>query len=278
MTRAELRSWRGSRAVEAFDRSVGAAASGLLTRVVAALMRLSLLLRGRVPGGHAAAAFEPARTSPHAGICHHYARVTGDGGYVVLSYWFFHPVNDWRSTLVPGHRRPSRRERAPAGPEYERDGSPRASWARADLDDTRAQLREATVADRAAGSDALPGSTERDVLKSRVAALRRQIATVETEIDRLEQSVGQPTPVPGPQDHLRHRALPMAADKVAQPKSVRAWASASTAVWFTAPGLLLFTGGSGLLLLAAAYMALQATADALLHRSGHHTGRPEGTS
>lgn len=451
MTRTELRDWRNSGVTETFRRSAGAAAAGLLTRVVASLMRLSLLLRGRVPGGHAAAAFEQTRTSPQAGTCHYYGRVSRDGGYVVLSYWFFYPMNDWRSsfggvndheadwehvsvllaeqetTLVPAwvvfashnetgpdlrrrwddpelehvgdhpvvyagagshsaaclpgeylvtvapdlppwlqrlRRKVARLvpwwdgneagigipfidyrrgdglsigpgqdltwhhhviddttpwvsdyrglwgldtgdrlggERAPAGPRYERDGSVRSSWAqpvawvdldgepatpqeaaglqqgrparlkaelvtaRADLDDAREQLREATVADRMAGRDPRP-SPERRELGARTDALRDRIARLEADLDLSQRCADEPLPQPGPQDHLRHRALPMAEDKLAQSRAVRAWASASTAVLFTSLGLLLLAGGPDLLGPVMVVVVVMLMVEALLRR------------
>lgn len=73
---------------------------GLVTRIVDGLFDLSLLVRGRVPGGTAAAAQvqyaamvveDPRRV--------YYGRVVRDGGYIVLHYLFFFPMNDWRSTF-----------------------------------------------------------------------------------------------------------------------------------------------------------------------------------
>lgn len=97
---AEYRAWRrrvGS--TRRFRHTSGAAAAGLFARVVATVMRLSLLVRGKVPGGHTAAAYEQARATDPAGSCHYYGRVVRDGGYVVLQYWFFYPMNDWRSSF-----------------------------------------------------------------------------------------------------------------------------------------------------------------------------------
>ncbi|MGH8918062.1 MAG: hypothetical protein ACRD0H_06945, partial [Actinomycetes bacterium] len=58
-----------------------------------------LLLRGRVPGGLAAAAERSYRTHLDPGHHPYYGRVVRDGGYVVLQYWFFYAMNDWRSTF-----------------------------------------------------------------------------------------------------------------------------------------------------------------------------------
>jgi hypothetical protein len=70
----------------------------LHSRIADSLFDLSLAVRGRVPGGTAAAADvkvqelrqrDPRRTF--------YGRVVRDGGWTVLHYLFFLPMNDWRS-------------------------------------------------------------------------------------------------------------------------------------------------------------------------------------
>ncbi len=75
------------------------AAVGVIARVVDSLLRLSLLLRGRTPGGMAAAADVACRDHLDVGRCTYHGRVLRDGGYVVLQYWFFYVFNDWRSTF-----------------------------------------------------------------------------------------------------------------------------------------------------------------------------------
>ncbi|MGY1707224.1 hypothetical protein ACI79C_21900 [Geodermatophilus sp. SYSU D00697] len=99
MDRGEHRRWRRSAAPQPSGRASGAAAVGLLARVVPALMRLSLHLRGKVPGGWTAAAHVQTRSTDDADACHYYGHVLRDGGYVVLQYWFFYPMNDWRSSF-----------------------------------------------------------------------------------------------------------------------------------------------------------------------------------
>ncbi|WP_324499305.1 hypothetical protein [Nocardioides sp.] len=73
------------------------AAVGVLSRTVDALSRLSLLLRGAVPGGSATLSrrvqadhLQPERPT-------YYGRVVHDGGYLVCQYWFFYAFNNWRS-------------------------------------------------------------------------------------------------------------------------------------------------------------------------------------
>jgi hypothetical protein len=75
------------------------AAVGVFARVIDSLLRLSLVLRGRTPGGTAAAAEVAAREYLDPGRCSYHGRVLRDGGYVVLQYWLFHVFNDWRSTF-----------------------------------------------------------------------------------------------------------------------------------------------------------------------------------
>lgn len=75
------------------------AAAGLLGRLIDAVLRLSLLLRGRVPGGTAAAAEQSYRPQADPDSCPYYGRVTRDRGFVALQYWFLYAMNDWRSTF-----------------------------------------------------------------------------------------------------------------------------------------------------------------------------------
>ena len=98
--RSELREWRR----EAGRPKLAAgssrfAAVGLLSRLIDAVMRLSLLLRGRVPGGTTAAAEQNYRAHADPDSCPYYGRVTRDRGFIALQYWFFYAMNDWRSTF-----------------------------------------------------------------------------------------------------------------------------------------------------------------------------------
>jgi hypothetical protein len=98
LSRAEVRAWRR----EDRPRLRGAsrfAAVGLLARLIDVLLRISLLVRGRVPGGLVAAADRTTRAHLAAGGCPYYGRVVRDGGYTVLQYWHFYAFNDWRSTF-----------------------------------------------------------------------------------------------------------------------------------------------------------------------------------
>jgi hypothetical protein len=100
LSRRELRGWRRDRARPRLAAGGSRfAAVGLLSRFIDAVMRLSLLLRGRVPGGTAAAAEQSYRAHADPGSCPYYGRVTRDQGYIALQYWFFYAMNDWRSTF-----------------------------------------------------------------------------------------------------------------------------------------------------------------------------------
>ena len=76
------------------------AAVGLVSRLIDAAMRLSLLVRGRVPGGTAAAAERAYRGRADPAACTYYGRVSRDRGFVALQYWFLYAMNDWRSTFA----------------------------------------------------------------------------------------------------------------------------------------------------------------------------------
>ncbi|MCB9137271.1 MAG: NPP1 family protein [Caldilineaceae bacterium] len=73
---------------------------GLFTRIVDGLFDLSLLVRGRVPGGTAAAAqikYTAMRAEDSRRV--YYGRAVREGGYIILHYLYFFPMNDWRSTF-----------------------------------------------------------------------------------------------------------------------------------------------------------------------------------
>jgi hypothetical protein len=71
---------------------------GYVSRIVAALFSLTLLLRGRVPGDTAiAAALNYAELQRRDERYCYYGRVTRENGWVILQYWFFYPFNNWRS-------------------------------------------------------------------------------------------------------------------------------------------------------------------------------------
>ncbi|MDN5794550.1 MAG: hypothetical protein L0H79_02220 [Intrasporangium sp.] len=99
LNRREYRAWRRRPEREKFRASSRFAAVSLPSRLIDVGLRLTLLLRGRVPGGFAAAAHEAYVRSEHYQQPHYYAHVTCDGGYTILQYWYFYAMNDWRSTF-----------------------------------------------------------------------------------------------------------------------------------------------------------------------------------
>jgi hypothetical protein len=73
--------------------------TGVFGRLIDAALRASLLLRGKVPAGLAAAAETTYRERLEANRFTYYGRVVRAGGYVCLQYWYFYAMNDWRSTF-----------------------------------------------------------------------------------------------------------------------------------------------------------------------------------
>ena len=96
--------------------------------------------------------------------------------------------------------------------------------------------------------------------------LRRRQAGLEAELDAYRSSRGRALPRPGPHDHLRHRALPLAQDQVSRSRALRVWASASSAIMFAALGLLLLAGGPQLLLPVLGIFAAMLLVEAALRR------------
>jgi hypothetical protein len=97
LRRRELRAWRRRPDRPRFHGVSRLAAVGLLGRFIDLGMRLSLTLRGRVPGGLTAAAQQQYAATETTYAYH--AHVSTDGGYVVIQYWFLYAMNDWRSSF-----------------------------------------------------------------------------------------------------------------------------------------------------------------------------------
>jgi hypothetical protein len=98
LRRAELKAWRNRPDRPAFTGVSRLAAVGLMGRIIDSGMRLSLIVRGRVPGGLTAASQQQyARIAPPRDAYH--AHISSDGGYVVIQYWFLYAMNDWRSSF-----------------------------------------------------------------------------------------------------------------------------------------------------------------------------------
>jgi hypothetical protein len=98
LSRAQARTWRRQTRPR-LRRTARLAAVGVLARLVDVVLRLSLLVRGRVPRGLVAAAESATRSDAAADGRPYYGRVVVEAGYTVLQYWYFYAFNDWRSTF-----------------------------------------------------------------------------------------------------------------------------------------------------------------------------------
>jgi hypothetical protein len=70
---------------------------GLFGRLIDTLSRVSLLVRGAVPGGSAVTALAIQREHLEAFGPTYYGRVLRDEPWIVLQYWYFYSFNNWRS-------------------------------------------------------------------------------------------------------------------------------------------------------------------------------------
>lgn len=101
LTPAEVQRFRRESSLKDFHTGRSRLARvGLLTRLGDVVFSLSLLLRGKVPGGQAAAAARRyhAILAEQERYCY-YGRVLRENGYIVLQYWMFFAYNDWRSSF-----------------------------------------------------------------------------------------------------------------------------------------------------------------------------------
>lgn len=100
MNRFELTRWRQRPERPRFHSPGRLARVGLFARLVDAGFTASLLVRGRVPGGTAAAAsqrYEAIRLRDERVVYH--GRVVRQDGWIVLHYLFMYAMNDWRSSF-----------------------------------------------------------------------------------------------------------------------------------------------------------------------------------
>ena len=96
----ELGRWRNRPDRQVFSAPGRLARVGLAARLVDAGLVLSLLARGRVPGGTAAAAqvrYDGIRAKDPTVVYH--GRVIREDRWVILHYMFLYAMNDWRSTF-----------------------------------------------------------------------------------------------------------------------------------------------------------------------------------
>jgi hypothetical protein len=98
LARGRYRRWKREPR-ERFEATLRFTTTGMFGRVVEAAFRASLLARGTVTRGLAAAAEIAYRAHLEQDRLTYYGRVARAGGYVCLQYWFFYAMNDWRSTF-----------------------------------------------------------------------------------------------------------------------------------------------------------------------------------
>lgn len=99
LTRREFRVWRRAGRGEPMPGSNRFAHVGIISRLFDAVFRLTLLFRGRVPRGAVAAGEVTYREHIAAAGTPYYGRVVREAGWTILQYWFFYPMNDWRSSF-----------------------------------------------------------------------------------------------------------------------------------------------------------------------------------
>ena len=125
----ELARWRNRPDRPRFAAPGRLARVGLIARLVDAGLVLSLLLRGRVPGGTTAAAsrrYEAIRTTDPRVVYH--GRVVRDGRWVILHYMFLYAMNDWRSTFDGANDHEADLEQCFVVCEQLDDGEVRPAW------------------------------------------------------------------------------------------------------------------------------------------------------
>lgn len=127
-SRWEAATWRRRSDRPKFRQADRLARVGVLSRIVDALMRVSLFFRGSVARGAQAAAEmkyrERMRTEHHP----YYGRVVRSAGYVVLQYWMFYAFNDWRSRVYGVNDHEADWEQVIVYLAEQNDGSLSPSW------------------------------------------------------------------------------------------------------------------------------------------------------
>ncbi len=99
LTRRQFRAWRRTGHGEAMPGSSRFSQVGIASRLLDALFRVTLLFRGRMPRGSVAAGEITYRESIAGAGTPYYGRVSHEAGWTILQYWFFYPMNDWRSSF-----------------------------------------------------------------------------------------------------------------------------------------------------------------------------------
>ena len=102
---------------------------GLLPRILDSFFDLSLLVRGKVPGGTMAAAETKYRDIQLTDLGYvYYGRVTREGGYIILHYLYFYVMNDWRSSFHGVNDHEADWEQVFVYLSDEEDGMPMPRW------------------------------------------------------------------------------------------------------------------------------------------------------
>jgi len=99
LSRSEYRAWRRAGNGAPMPGSSRFSQVGVTSRVFDAIFRLTLLFRGRVPRGAVAAGEITYRETIAQAGTPYYGRVSREAGWTILQYWFFYPMNDWRSSF-----------------------------------------------------------------------------------------------------------------------------------------------------------------------------------
>lgn len=99
LSRRKFREWRKAGHGEPMPGSSRFSQVGIVSRIFDALFRLTLLFRGRVPRGSVAAGEIAYREEIAEAGTPYYGRVSREAGWTILQYWFFYPMNDWRSSF-----------------------------------------------------------------------------------------------------------------------------------------------------------------------------------
>jgi hypothetical protein len=129
MNSLELAAWQRRPGRVPFRAPGRLARVGLFARLVDAGFNASLMLRGTVPGGTAAAAagaYEEIRAGDPR--CVYYGRVVRRDGWIVLHYMYFYAMNDWRSTFFGANDHEADMEQAFVVLEDRGAAAPQPAW------------------------------------------------------------------------------------------------------------------------------------------------------
>lgn len=129
MNGIELAAWQRRSTRIPFRAPGRLARVGLFARLVDAGFNASLMLRGKVPGGTAAAAaqkYEAIRAEDPRYV--YYARVVRRDGWIILHYMYFYAMNDWRSTFFGANDHEADMEQAFVVLEDRGDEAPGPIW------------------------------------------------------------------------------------------------------------------------------------------------------